>query len=320
MKRFGLIVSSYALGVVLLALLGCSGSAPTGTVPAVTSTATVAPRTSAEIAFTRDGDVWVARSDGSEASRLTSGTSVDFAPAWSPDRTHIAFVRTDEETFNETSTLCVVSSSGGSVRQWPSGSIISNPCYAPDGRSIAFVESVVLESGPDKDAHRERVVIFDLASQESTHPYELRDLFTAGMTVSWSPDGSRLLLGESMQDIEGQRTGVLDLRSRQLTWLPIPDAAESHWSPDGTTIVVSQGTQTRSAILLASPEGRITRVVVRGAGLDDDSGQAVGQASYSPDGSRLVYTKGSAVAVIRIDGTSARTIVPNAGAPVWSSR
>ena len=45
------------------------------------------------IAFIRDGNVWVMRSDGTDARQLTSGLLAD-APTWTPDGRRIAFVVT----------------------------------------------------------------------------------------------------------------------------------------------------------------------------------------------------------------------------------
>jgi TolB protein len=37
-------------------------------------------------------DIFVMRADGSHVTRLTSNPAGDWAPAWSPDGTHIAFL------------------------------------------------------------------------------------------------------------------------------------------------------------------------------------------------------------------------------------
>lgn len=315
-------VASIALASALLLLTGCAHPDSVRTAPSTPTQHAALENLSDQIAFVRGSHVWRMRPDGSAPVQLTTEASgTDFSPAWSPDRMHIAFVHTADPDFNETSTLCIVPSSGGAVRSWPFGQVTSNPCYSPDGKRVALVESVNSPPDAKKEWQREKIVLFDLDSQATTQVYELKDLFAGGMSVSWSPDGSRLLLGESIQDEEDQRSGILDLRTRTLRWLKIPDAWESHWSPDGHTIVVSQDTQEHSAIALATVDGGIVRVLARGPGEDADSDHALGQASYSPDGSKIVYEKGMAIVTMRSDGTAKHTVVSNSGgAPAWSCR
>jgi Tol biopolymer transport system component len=43
------------------------------------------------LAFSKDGDIWTMRPDGSSLTRLTTDPAVDRAPSWSPDGTKIAF-------------------------------------------------------------------------------------------------------------------------------------------------------------------------------------------------------------------------------------
>lgn len=259
--------------------------------------------------------------DGSAPTQLTQDwTGRDDSPAWSPDRTHVAFIRTVDPDNADTSSVCVVPASGGVVRSWNAGSVISNPCFSPDGKSIAFVESEVSKPGAKNEWQREMVMVLDLQSGSANRVYELNDLFIFGMSVSWSPDGTRLLLGTSEQDDEGQRTGMLDLRSRKLTWLGMPDANESHWSPDGRSIVVSRMTQGTSSISIATGDGRISEILLRGSGEFTDSSHTVGQASFSPDGSQIVYATAGGIGTMRSDGTETRTILTNAGAPAWSCR
>ena len=44
-----------------------------------------------KLAFSKDGDIWVANPDGSNVTQLTTDPATDRKPSWSPDGRKIAF-------------------------------------------------------------------------------------------------------------------------------------------------------------------------------------------------------------------------------------
>jgi Tol biopolymer transport system component len=271
-----------------------------------------------DIAFVREGHIWRAHADGSGEVQLTSGKNTDYSPTWSPTRGEIAFLRTPDFTFNDTSSLCVVSSSGGRVQAWSFPTSLLGVCYSPDGKRIALAD--IQTSGPDSPDEwvAEHVMIFDPETRETTPLYELRDELVSRISVSWSPDSTQLLIGESKQDFEVQRTGVLTIAAKELEWLPVPNAAQSHWAPDGASILVSQRLPFSSAIAIVEPNGKIQRVLAKHTGQEASAVLACG--SYSPDGSQIAYSDDTDIFTRDVDGTNEKRIIVNGTEPAWSAR
>ena len=311
-----------ALAVALVALGACGGGSPQPTTsPAgirstVTQT-TALPLPSAlpdDIAFVRANHIWRVHADGSKPCQLTSGAGSDYAPAWSSDRSHIAFVHLANPDATSSSTLCVVPASGGPTSSWSFKTHLVALCYSPDGGRIAVAELRLSDAGPT-----ETVGIFHIATGKTTIVRRLHDQFAVGLNVSWSPDGSRLLVGLERQDAEGQRVAVLRLASGKLTWLPIADAYAAHWSARGRSILVDQGDQAYTRISIADPNGGVRRVLLRGPGFM--SGRpAVSYGCYSPHGSRVAYWRGSSIWTVGVDGHGAQRLIPRGGPPAWASR
>jgi dipeptidyl aminopeptidase/acylaminoacyl peptidase len=209
-------------------------------------------------------EIYVARADGSRVHRLTRDRRHEFAPAWSPDGRRIVFVRSAVRVGNRSS-IVVMNSDGGGVRQLTTGSIDLQPSWSSDGRWIAFLRvdpksyvSGIWLSRPDgSGAHR---------------------ILTSLKNVSepvWSPVGRRLLLssGRSLvvvnADGSGRRTiAKLAAGARGEREDPSPS-----WSPDGTQVVFGQlrtRTEGHSDIWVVSTDGTALTRITHSPGLDTD--------------------------------------------------
>ena len=80
--------------------------------------------------------------DGSGVSRLTNDANIEFAPAWSPDGTKIAFER-QYDTQQPLSDIWVMNASDGTSQVNLTANSASpfefNPDWSPDGTKIVFV-------------------------------------------------------------------------------------------------------------------------------------------------------------------------------------
>jgi Tol biopolymer transport system component len=271
-----------------------------------------------DIAFVRSEQIWIVRANGDAPVLVTPGVGSYYAPAWSPDHTELAFVQSADINFAETSTVSVIAS-GGRPRSWTLDMSVFSLCFSPDGRRLALIGSQMSDPDGSDEWQLERLAILDLESGRTEVVYELHDLFATWFTVSWSPDGSRVLLAEAMQDAEDQRMGVFTLETRKLRWLKTRDVVEAHWSSDGASILASQAPQSYSAVAVTDADGRVRRTVIKGGGWDGPKAP-VFSGCFSPDASRIAYCDGTGIWVVNLDGTGGSRIIRDAEQPAWSAR
>ena len=126
------------------------------------------------VAFSRNGDIYVASPSGEILKRLTGSPAIDLSPTWSPDGKKIAFVSDRAGTPN----IYVISSEGGRATRITSGGYNTDPVWSPNAsvNRIAFVKvrkskADIYAVGPDGRGEQRLT-----ASGRNEHP-------------SWSPDG-----------------------------------------------------------------------------------------------------------------------------------
>lgn len=90
------------------------------------------------IAFTYKGDIYIGSSDGGSVRQLTTNSSYETMPSWSPDNTKIAFVTNRHGNFD----IYTVPVAGGVVtRVTKHSSPDIWPTWSPDGTEIYFTAS-----------------------------------------------------------------------------------------------------------------------------------------------------------------------------------
>ena len=181
--------------------------------PTVLSTVTVAPtlvqltseRRAGSGSFSPDGtqivfssagehgnnwDVWLKIVGQDEARRLTADAGVDIYPAWSPDGTHIAFLRATGGSarvrfFSDAGTIHIVSPVGGLARRVSDFPARLQLSWSPDGRWLAASKARVGSDAPGG------IYLISVATGEHRQvTFPKPPAFD--VSPSFSPDGSRL--------------------------------------------------------------------------------------------------------------------------------
>ena len=241
--------------------------------------------------------IYTVRPDGSGLRRLTvpptrQQLGGDSGPVWSPSGRRIVFERDLTYWGADRYHLAAVPAAGGLTRQLTNGPYDAMPTFSPNGRRIAFVRGGATVS----------LYTIDRLGRHAA------PLLSDGLDVSptWSPDG---------QTIAFSRLADLSLPIDQAA-LYLADADGSHvrafgqapvlgvspaWSPDGKKLAfVSFADHNDPACPADScpPSGEIyvvnadgTRLTRLTASTADDE-----HPTWSPDGSRLAFASGFALA------------------------
>ena len=256
------------------------------------------------IAFTvtRDGlgEIWIMDSDGENAKRLTEPGSTDSdasgsrSPAWSPDRTLIAYVGTGDavEEDPRAQEIYVMRSDGSEPRRLTNDRVPdSTPDWSPDGERIAFSTA-----GPQG---RGRVIaVMNADGQERVEVTQLPD--TRNVVVDsqpdWSPDGSLIAFTRTTYNVAGEsRTDIYTVSpTGDDERLLVEDAAEPAWSPDGGRIAFTtvrdlfgltcfQECSAAREIYVAAADGTDLRRLTESEAADISP-------AWSPNGDRIAFT------------------------------
>jgi hypothetical protein len=131
-----------------------------------------------EIAYVREGNIYVANPNGRQRRFVSSGVT----PDWSPDGGRIVFVRPAPNfTFaTHLGRLHVVGAHGRGLRAIGKRKDLGNPVWSPDGRWLAF-------DGFDLGVHKRRFLpharIFEIAPTQIGD----EDAFVTSFAAAWQP-------------------------------------------------------------------------------------------------------------------------------------
>ncbi|MGH9346570.1 MAG: prolyl oligopeptidase family serine peptidase [Vicinamibacterales bacterium] len=221
----------------------------------------------------RRPQIWILRTDGGDAVRLTDVTDRDGVSsyAWSPDGTRIAYVTRD-----------------------PEPSDVETRTKRGDDRRVY-----------EDEFRMSHLWVVGIASQTATRITEGRARTIRG-DVSWSPDGRRIAFAAAPTPM--LRDGRLDvyvvsLADKQVEKITANPGADSspRWSPDGGTIAFV----TESSTVTPGPDGLGTADPRQGRlALYDLRTRALADAfdpqfdvepraiAWTPDGRRLIFAAG----------------------------
>lgn len=300
--------------------------------PAVLAVATSAvPAVPPELAFVRDGDLWVANADGSRARRLTEG-GADREPDWSPDGQHLVFLRGN----GPQTEVYIIRADGTDLHRLTDDTMEQDtPRWSPRGGRIAYVQARDANGDGRVDPGEGQ----EIWVVEETGRAARR--VATGSDPAWSPDGGRLAyIAES--DQEPPSLHVVDVDSQQdrrlLSLRDIPDDLgpgygipfrltllrlhTPSWSADGRLLSVSADGHTGVVITVASDGTRLRFLALTYEG-------EVGRAVFAPRGSLLAIERRPASGygqIMLVDTASGQTTTTfgsqelgySASEPAWS--
>ena len=253
-----------------------------------------------------DVHIYAVDEDTGDPVRLTSADGNDFAPAWSPNNSKIAFL----SERNGDSALWVMDSLGDSKSQISGAGVeVVAFRWSPDSSKIGV--EIVDESGDHHSIH-----VIDVELKDSIA------LTARGEDVrigDWSPDGQWLVYSAIAGDESGIRyrnpTGVDEIT------LSIGDDIDARWSKNGQWIAFKRKDDDGSTrLIVMDKDGDNETVVASGI-------SATNNHDWAPDSKQLVYvseTTGNAeVYTTKHDRKDTEQLTSNRvidASPRWNSK
>jgi len=197
--------------------------------PELSATALTFSKDGEWVAYTSDvdGQLWRAKTDGSNRQQLTFGPSIVFMPTWSPDGKWIAFVEgLRGASFARTWKMYVVPAQGGPpIDLLPESPGQLDPTWSPDGKKLAFspIPGGRLPSGLEGVGSQNAIFTVELETRKVSKIPGSDGLFSP----RWSPGGQLAALTAGPK-----RLVLYDATNK--TWSELGDnkAAFPRWSHD----------------------------------------------------------------------------------------
>lgn len=145
------------------------------------------------IAFTYKGDIFKVSATGGKATRLTTQSSYETTPIWSPDSKKIAFASDRHGNFD----IYLMDAEGGQAKRLTTNSAKETPeAFSPDGSKIYYSAAIQM---PTASAMFPSVRMTQLYSVSVDGGSPVQELGTPVQKISFFPDGKSFVY----QDIKG---------------------------------------------------------------------------------------------------------------------
>ena len=303
-----------ATALLLVALLGLA-LAVAGSHPS-------RPLDAQRLAFIRNGDIWVANTDGTAARLVASHQPAGSVPSscvgvqWSPDGSRLATpLEADLRQAPTTREIGLLDEAGTAVATINVEVGQMAMAWSPDGKRLAVFVPGAAGMGVhvfDREGRLER----DIALPPQARPSKAEIPIPS---VKWSPDGQALAISEWCPcDSASGHTWVIDVDGSDAREIRGPgrgNVISVGWSPDGARMAIASVDQDSGELWVAGADGTSAqRIATAFNPIVDISG-------WSPDGSWIAFEEGNVVDVVRADGSGEpiRFGVSSLGAR-WSER
>lgn len=230
-----------------------------------------------QVAFMRDGQIWLMARDGSRPRALTDSPGWDVAPVFAPNGRQVAYIRFPPGGEEEQGELRAVSLEGQEQLLLREPGPIGYAAWSPDGRVLAYTT-------------RSEVKLYDLTSRQSRVLVNLgaaADLLPGGL--AWSPDGQTLIFGAGARQ-EGQRRLQMNLHrvnaaGGEVVAITSDGGIMPDFSPDGRQVVFRNPRRQTGIYVLTLDSGRLESRV------RDEGRFMYFHPRWAPDGRSLLLSR-----------------------------
>ena len=195
------------------------------------------------------GQLWRARSDGTEKLQVTPDTLTPFLAQWSPDGSRIAVMAREA---GKSWQIYLTSANGGDfIPLLHQTRNAADPSWSPDGKSIVFGGT---NDVMGKDNATRSLQIVNLASGALQEVPGSTGLFSP----RWSPDGRYI----AALTLDQRQVRLYTVATQTWTTLAVPSGADPVWSPDSHFLFIHASLDPAQPIDRVSiPDGHVDEVV-----------------------------------------------------------